>query len=634
MGGGASKPRPVAPSGPPMRLVLHSEYATALPRFTEMLDENAAAVVREKYDFNNLDLQKLTALLTSLVKEHGPFASVALAPLGPGRPPAPPNEAENEECRWEISDALVLTDPVSLTDASHPVRVALEALGKATVDGGRVDLFTCDLLGTWACPEKKFPKLMPFHGIEETASCRFTASKNMLVGNPLEDDEWPMETDASVDARAYYFVPPPGVFTKLHRSAMRQRYLLGQELGRGNFAAVYRARRRGEGRSYSGMDLSLRRSPSKLNRTPSSGSGLGEGSMRRSSGPPPGAEVAIKAIDKARVASMSEVEAEVAIMSMLKHENILRLYETFDSRRRMYLVLEIATGGELYDRIIERGSYTEADAAVVMHQLFDALAYMHALGVTHADLKPANLLLATPAPNAPLKVADFGLASVLLGPTTHAAQTLVGTPDYMAPELLVSEPPRHSPPIDMWAAGVVLFVLLSGEPPFGGASAGLAELFQRITTADFDHCEGEEWASISTDAKDAVLKLMEPDPNARLTAAAMLVHPWIHYAEGGTSQTLAAAQAALKGHQARQKMQRAVRTILAQRRMQRKAEREAVALLSSRREDSSRSSNTGGSYSEGGMVSRRGLAPGTAPAPSPAKSPASPSRVRKPLEEK
>ena len=99
----------------------------------------------------------------------------------------------------------------------------------------------------------------------------------------------------------------------------------------------------------------------------------------------------------------------------------------------MYLVLELASGGELFDRICQRGHFTEADAADVLRQLCDALSYMTRLGVTHADLKPENLLLATPAADAELKIADFGLASVILGPNTHAATALVGTPDYRAP---------------------------------------------------------------------------------------------------------------------------------------------------------------------------------------------------------
>ena len=156
-----------------------------------------------------------------------------------------------------------------------------------------------------------------------------------------------------------------------------------------------------------------------------------------------------------------------------------RLYETFHSPRRIYLVLELAEGGELLDAIAARGTYCEADAARCVHQLCEALAYMHGLGVVHSDLKPSNLLLASRDPDAPLKVTDFGLGSVVLGPTTHAALGLVGTPDYMPPEALRGE--KHTAAVDMWATGVILYVLLKGEPPFTSAIGGMELLFRRVS---------------------------------------------------------------------------------------------------------------------------------------------------------
>lgn len=309
------------------------------------------------------------------------------------------------------------------------------------------------------------------------------------------------------------------------------RYSFGAELGRGAFATVFDATRKQP------ADASER--------------------------------VAIKVIDKALCGSLAEVEAEIAIMAMLRHAHVLKLHESFDTRKRMYLVMELATGGELFERLITYGVYTEADAARLFRQLCDALKYLARLGVTHGDLKPENLLFATPAPDAPLKIADFGLASVILGPTTHAATALCGTPSYVAPEILMALPRAYSPPVDMWAAGAILHVMLSCELPFGSAGElGLEKLYAHITAGDYERCQGSAWATVSGRAKDLVQKLLEVDRVERLTALGALVHPWVHFAGGGSDASLAAAQGALRKQLAHERLKAAINKVKATTRMQ------------------------------------------------------------------
>jgi len=282
--------------------------------------------------------------------------------------------------------------------------------------------------------------------------------------------------------------------------------------------------------------------------------------------------VAIKVIDKARCdATMEEIEAEVTIMKLVVHPHILRLYESFDSPRRLYMVLELATGGELFDRIVARGSYSEADAAEVLRQLCDALSHMHSLGVVHSDLKPSNLVLMTPAADAPLKVADFGLASVVLGASTHAANNLVGTPEFIAPEVFREPQNEHRPPVDMWAVGAITYVLLIGRSPFGDMS-DLASLMRNITDGHYDRCASDEWSAISSHAKDLVIKLLDPQPHTRLRADEVLTHPWLHFANGADEGgSLAETPTRLKRYNTRRRLQRAGKSAIAMRRIQMRA---------------------------------------------------------------
>jgi hypothetical protein len=346
MGGGASKSRAGKPTkergsggAEKKRLVLYSEHAAELPAFVEALRANAMRVVSSPYSFEAASADSLRQQVAKLAKQHGRFLSIALCPLGPNRAPGTYDEAEMEDCHWELSAQLVLKQASGLLRVDNPCRQVLEALGKATVDGGRVDLLSCGLIGTWACPESAFPSLMPLAPICESAGCCFTASKHMLTGNPIEsEDEWPMDSDVTVDVRATYFLPPAGEPSRFRVSELQRRYALGDELGRGAYAVVRRAVRRQEvGHEADLLELdgsgstSAAQQPAAAVSVNAHGASYDDGPkgmLKRSQTqlallrrPQP---LAVKGIDVSKVESLDEIEAEIAIMKMLKHKHIIR----------------------------------------------------------------------------------------------------------------------------------------------------------------------------------------------------------------------------------------------------------------------------------------------------------------------
>lgn len=220
--------------------------------------------------------------------------------------------------------------------------------------------------------------------------------------------------------------------------------------------------------------------------------------------------------------------------------------------------MELVTGGELFDRIVERGQYTERDAADVIATLCDALNHMHAHNVVHRDLKPENILLSDKSPDAPLKVADFGLARVVSN--KDLMRTACGTPGYVAPEVLRNQG-YEGGAIDMWSTGVILYILLCGFPPFHEEE--LPALFDQILRAKYDF-PSPWWDPISIDAKDLVRKLLELDPKKRLTAKQVLEHGWM---SNGSSTVLSAAQASMRKYNASRKLKKAANKLIAAQRM-------------------------------------------------------------------
>lgn len=245
------------------------------------------------------------------------------------------------------------------------------------------------------------------------------------------------------------------------------------------------------------------------------------GSVTRGTNKATGAVRAIKTISKSQVKNIERFRQEIAIMKQLDHPNIIKLFETFEDARNIYLVMELCTGGELFDRIIELGHLTEHQAAILMQQVLRAVHYMHQNGVMHRDLKPENFLFATKdsIEKAPLKVIDFGLSTRYEAGQSMA--TKAGTPYYVAPQVLAGKYDELS---DVWSCGVIMFILLCGYPPFYGDTD--AEVLRKVKEGVFTFNQAD-WKNISDDAKDLIRKMLQFNPKDRFTADQALNHVWV-----------------------------------------------------------------------------------------------------------
>ncbi|PKA50602.1 Calcium-dependent protein kinase 13 [Apostasia shenzhenica] len=237
--------------------------------------------------------------------------------------------------------------------------------------------------------------------------------------------------------------------------------------------------------------------------------------------------LACKSISKRKLRTAVDVEdvrREVAIMRHLpRSPSIVSLREACEDDNAVHLVMELCEGGELFDRIVARGHYTERAAAAVTKTILEVVQLCHRHGVIHRDLKPENFLFANKKENSPLKAIDFGL-SIFFKPGERFSE-IVGSPYYMAPEVLKR---NYGPEIDIWSAGVILYILLCGVPPFWAETEqGVAQAILR-GNIDFKR---EPWPNVSENAKDLVRLMLEPDPKRRLTAKQVLEHPWLQNAK-------------------------------------------------------------------------------------------------------
>ncbi|XP_006625478.1 calcium/calmodulin-dependent protein kinase type 1B isoform X1 [Lepisosteus oculatus] len=230
--------------------------------------------------------------------------------------------------------------------------------------------------------------------------------------------------------------------------------------------------------------------------------------------------VAIKCIQKrALKGKEAMLENEIAVLRKIQHGNIVALEDIFETPSQLYLVMTLVTGGELLDRILERGMYTERDASHVIRQVLDAVQYLHELGIVHRDLKPENLLYDTPFEDSKIVISDFGLSKM---EEQGALSTACGTPAYVAPELL--EQKTYGKEVDLWAVGVISYILLCGYPPFYDEND--TKLYQQIVKAEYEF-DSPYWDDISESAKDFISHLLQRDPEKRFTCEQALRHPWI-----------------------------------------------------------------------------------------------------------
>ncbi|KAK4281874.1 hypothetical protein QN277_013320 [Acacia crassicarpa] len=247
-----------------------------------------------------------------------------------------------------------------------------------------------------------------------------------------------------------------------------------------------------------------------------------------------GEVLACKSISKKKLRTAIDIEdvrREVEIMKHLpEHPNIVTLKNTYEDDNAVHLVMELCEGGELFDRIVARGHYTERAAAVVTRTIVEVVQMCHKHGVIHRDLKPENFLFGNKKETAPLKAIDFGL-SVFFKPGERFDE-IVGSPYYMAPEVLKR---NYGPEVDIWSAGVILYILLCGVPPFWAETEqGVAQAIIR-SVIDFKR---DPWPKVSDNAKDLVKKMLDPDPRRRLSAHEVLDHPWIQNAKKAPNVSL------------------------------------------------------------------------------------------------
>ncbi|KAF8104242.1 hypothetical protein N665_0176s0052 [Sinapis alba] len=271
-----------------------------------------------------------------------------------------------------------------------------------------------------------------------------------------------------------------------HRTKISDKYILGRELGRGEFGITYLC-----------TDRDTREA------------------------------LACKSISKRKLRTAVDVEdvrREVAIMSTLpEHPNVVKLKATYEDGENVHLVMELCEGGELFDRIVARGHYTERAAAAVARTVAEVVMMCHSNGVVHRDLKPENFLFANKKENSALKAIDFGL-SVFFKPGDKFKE-IVGSPYYMAPEVLKRD---YGPEVDVWSAGVIIYILLCGVPPFWAETEQGVALSILRGVIDFKR---DPWPQISESAKSLVRQMLDPDPSKRLTAQQVLAHPWIQNAK-------------------------------------------------------------------------------------------------------
>ncbi|XP_060763324.1 calcium/calmodulin-dependent protein kinase (CaM kinase) II beta 1 isoform X23 [Neoarius graeffei] len=236
-----------------------------------------------------------------------------------------------------------------------------------------------------------------------------------------------------------------------------------------------------------------------------------------------GQEYAAKIINTKKLSARDhqKLEREARICRLLKHPNIVRLHDSISEESFHYLLFDLVTGGELFEDIVAREYYSEADASHCIHQILDSVNHIHQHDIVHRDLKPENLLLASKCKNAAVKLADFGLAIEVQG-DQQAWFGFAGTPGYLSPEVLRKE--AYGKPVDIWACGVILYILLVGYPPFWDEDQH--KLYQQIKAGAYDF-PSPEWDTVTPEAKNLINQMLTINPAKRITAQEALKHPWV-----------------------------------------------------------------------------------------------------------
>ena len=271
-------------------------------------------------------------------------------------------------------------------------------------------------------------------------------------------------------------------FVGLTNKSLRDNYECTKQLGRGGYGKVYQVKNKITGKLF-----------------------------------------ACKKLSKLIIGNLPKFEKEIKILIKADHPNIIKLYEVFQSPNSFYLIMEECNGGELFDRIMQhiesKQMYSEKDAAKIMQQVMSGIEYCHKNGVVHRDIKPENLLYLYKGTekNNPIKIIDFGLSQTLEKKAILSSR--VGTSYYVSPEILAG---KYTEKCDIWSAGVILYVLLSGDPPFNGPNDG--EIYSKIKKMDFSF-PSNKWDRISKEAKNLLMNMLCLE-DKRFNASQVLAHPW------------------------------------------------------------------------------------------------------------
>ncbi|ESO89987.1 hypothetical protein LOTGIDRAFT_178957 [Lottia gigantea] len=249
------------------------------------------------------------------------------------------------------------------------------------------------------------------------------------------------------------------------------------------------------------------------------------------------------------------VLTEIGILLKIRHPNVVRLKEVFETEDRIIMILELVTGGELFDRIVTTGHYSEKDAAKAVLDILTAVDHLHDNGVVHRDLKPENILYADLKGNSPLKVADFGLSQII-EPEVKMS-TICGTPGYCAPEILSGK--KYEKTVDIWSVGVITYILLSGYEPFYEDNE--KKMYKRIIKGEYSF-PSPIWDNVSENAKDLIRKMLHMDSKKRLTAKQALKHPWVR-GIAAKAEHMEGAIEQIKEFNAKRKLKQATEAVMA-----------------------------------------------------------------------
>jgi len=240
-------------------------------------------------------------------------------------------------------------------------------------------------------------------------------------------------------------------------------------------------------------------------------------------------DFALKILNK-KFVKMEILEREIKIMQKLHHPHVLSMHEVYEDKDNVYIVLDLVTGGELFEKVVERGHFSEQQACTLVQQILGAVSYLHKNGIAHRDLKPENLLCSPDKANIHIYVSDFGLSKIVSENEFQQMSTQCGSLEYCAPEVLLGE--MYEKSVDMWSVGVITYILLTGFFPFYDPTRNAAVLYQKIQEVQYDW---EDCPTVTKEAKDFVSKLLVYDSKKRFTADEALEHKWM---SSGSSKTL------------------------------------------------------------------------------------------------